>query len=285
MRQPELAARWASHAERLRAAALTDRRHGFVRDGALVKRVNLDGTVQDRIEPVPDSMMPAGAPLLRPDAHWLNPDTCVTLPIAYRFVAPDSDLARRTLDSVEPLWNQEWQTGGYGRYHVSSEPDSPGGWPFASVFVARAAVEAGVPERAWRVLRWLDSAVGAPAGSWFEFYGPRSSPPYPQVGVIPWTWSEVIALLVENVLGVRPRADGLHVAPRLLPGVEHASARLRLGTGTLTVNVTRDAVRMPSARARVDGTLAAERPAAEVDVPRAPHRDGDVEIDIALLRE
>jgi hypothetical protein len=282
MRQPDQAARWAVHAERLRTAVLSHPRHGFVRDGALVKRLNLDGTLQDRIDPVPDSMMPAGAPLLRPGAHWLNPDTCVTLPVAMRFIAPDSPLARRTLDSVEPLWNQEWQSDGYGRYDVSSEPDSPGGWPFASVFVARAAVEAGVPERAWRVLRWLDAATGAAAGSWFEFYGPRSSPPYPQVGIIPWTWSEVLALLVEHVLGVRPEADRLRITPRMLPGLDHASGRMRLGAGVLKVNVRRERAAAPSARARISGRPVAERAAGEIDVPRAAALGDEIDVDIVL---
>jgi hypothetical protein len=285
MRQPEQAARWAAHAERLRATMLSHPRHGFVHNGVLVKRMNLDGTVQDRIEPASDSAIPAGVPLTRQGAHWLNPDTCVTLPVAFRFIAPDSELARRTLDSVEPLWNQEWQTGGYGRYDVSSEPDSPGGWPFASVFVGRAAIEAGMPERAWRVLRWLDTAQGAPAGSWFEFYGPRPSPPCPQVGIIPWTWSEVLALLVEHVLGVRPRAEGLHVAPRLLPGLEHASARLRLGAGMLTVSVRREAAGTPSARARVGGKLVSERAGSEIDLTAAPQLGDDIDVDIVLPRE
>ena len=285
MRQPAQAARWASHAERLRATTLSHPRHGFVHDGVLVKRMNLDGTVQDRIEPASDSVIPAGAPLTRPGAHWLNPDTCVTLPVAFRFIAPDSELARRTLDSVEPLWNQEWHTGGYGRYHVSSEPDSPGGWPFASIFVARAAVEAGMPERAWRVLRWLDTAQGAASGSWFEFYGPRSSPPCPQVGIIPWTWSEVLALLVEHVLGVRPRAEGLHVSPRLLPGVEHASARLRLGAGVLNLSVRHEVAAAPSARARIGGKLVSERAAGEIDLPGSSYLGDDIDVDIVLPRE
>jgi hypothetical protein len=285
VRQPDQAARWASHAERLRAATLSHPRYGFVRGGALVKRLNLDGTVQDRIEPASGSAIPPGAPLQRPGAHWLNPDTCVTLPVAFRFLPPDSEVARRTLDSVEPLWNQEWQTGGYGRYHVSSEPDSPGGWPFASIFVARAAVEAGMPERAWRVLRWLDTATGAEAGSWLEFYGPRSSPPCPQVGIIPWTWSEVLALLVGHLLGVRPRADGLHVAPRLLPGLEHASARLRVGAGMLTLHVRREAAGAPSARARIGGKLASERAESEIDLTGTAHLRDDIDIDIVLPRE
>jgi hypothetical protein len=285
MRQPELAARWASHAERLRTAALSHPRFGFVRDGALVKRVNLDGTVQDRIAPRADSMMPSGVPLRRPGDHWLNPDTCVTLPIATRFISPDAPLARRTLDSVEALWNQEWDHGGYGRYHASSEPDSPGGWPFASIFVARAAVEAGLPDRAWRVLRWLDRAAGAPAGSWFEFYGPRVSPPYPQVGIIPWTWSEMLSLLVEHILGVRLEAEGLAVRPRLLPGLDHASGRMPYGAGTLAVDVSREAARTPMARVKVAGRVMAERRSTEIEVPDGSAPGDDIEIEVVLPRQ
>jgi hypothetical protein len=285
MRQAELATRWASDAERLRAAALSHPTYGFVVNGTLVKRMNLDGTVQDRIDPRPDSLMPVGAPLLRPGDHWLNPDTCVALPIAARFIAPDSLLARRTLDSVEPLWNQEWEAGGYGRYHASSEPDSPGGWPFASIFVARASVEAGVPDRAWRVLRWLNEAPGAPAGSWFEFYGPRASPPYPQVGIVPWTWSEMLALLVGHILGVRPEADDLTVRPLLLPGLDHAAGRMRYGSGILTVNARREAGRTPVARVKIAGRLVAERASGEVSVAGGSSLGDDIEIDIVLPRE
>ena len=285
VRQHERAARWASHAERLRTAALSHPKYGMVVDGVLVKRKNLDGTVQDRIDPIPDSLMPAGVPLLRPGPHWLNPDTCVTLPIATRFVAPDSQLARRTLASVEPLWNQEWEDGGYGRYHASSEPDSPGGWPFASLFVARAAVESGVPDRAWRVLRWLDRATGAPAGSWFEFYGPRTSPPYPQVGIIPWTWSEMLALLVEQILGVHPEAEGLTVRPLMLPGLDHATGRMRYGSGTLDVTVSREAARAPLARVKVAGRIVAERRSGEVSLPDASTIGDEVEVEIVLPRE
>jgi len=286
MRQPQQAERWASHADRLRSAALSHPTCGLVVDGALVKRKNLDGSVQDRIDPMPDSLMPDGVPLLRPGDHWLNPDTCVTLPVAMRFVDPGSPVARRTLDSVEPLWNQQWADGGYGRYNVTSEPDSPGGWPFASIFVARAAIETGMPDRAWRVLRWLDTVTGAPAGSWFEFYGPRPSPPYPQVGIIPWTWSEMLALLVEQVLGIRPEVEGLRVRPRLLPGLEHAGCRLQYGTGILNVTVRRDRTRVALSRVTIDGRVSAEGDLTpDVLVPGGPERSGDIEVEIVLPRD
>ena len=50
----------------------------------------------------------------------------------------------------------------------------------------------------WRVIRWLGLVPGAAAGSWFEFYGPRVAPPFPQVGVVPWTWAEMMFLLVQQ---------------------------------------------------------------------------------------
>ncbi|RMD96076.1 MAG: hypothetical protein D6814_12065, partial [Calditrichaeota bacterium] len=113
-------------------------------------------------------------------------------------------------------------------YHVASEPDSPGPWPFASLFVARAYLEAGEPDRVWRVLRWLDTLPGAASGCWFEFYGPRPIPPYPQIGVVPWTWAEMLLLLVHHVVGFRPEGENLHWRPRLLPGMHRISGEIPL---------------------------------------------------------
>ena len=95
----------------------------------------------------------------------------------------------------------------------------------------------------------------------------------------------MLALLVEHVLGVRPLADGLHLAPRLLPGLEHASARLRLGAGALTLHVRREAAAGPSARARIGGRLVAERAAGEIDLTGTAHLGDDVDVDIVLPRE
>ena len=139
--------------------------------------------------------------------------------------------------SVERLWNQAWTNGGYGRYDVSSEPDSPGAWPFASVFVARASIETGASAQVWRVLRWLNQTAGAPSGAWFEFNGPRLSPPFPQVGIIPWTWAELTLLLVHHILGVRPGAADLRVRPRLPAGLTHVHARLPVRDGWLRVDL------------------------------------------------
>jgi hypothetical protein len=140
---------------------------------------------------------------------------------------------------MQTLWNQRWKGGGYGRYHVTSEPDSPGPWPFASLFVARAALEAGDPATTRRVLDWLGRVPGARAASWLEFYGPRPVPPYPQVGIIPWTWAEIVFLVVHHMLGVRPGQDFLSLQPRLIPGVDRMDADLPLRDGRLELSVRR----------------------------------------------
>jgi hypothetical protein len=132
------------------------------------------------------------------------------------FVPPDSTVAYNTMENLESLWNQAWKNGGYGRYHFQSEPDSPGGWAFPSLFVARAYVEMGEYEKVWRILEWLNSIPGSKSGAWFEFYGNRIAPPYPQVGIPPWTWAEMIILLVNHIIGIRPSEFGLRIRPKII---------------------------------------------------------------------
>jgi hypothetical protein len=195
-------------------------------------------------------------------------------------VPPDSALAREGLAGVEALWNQAWEGGGYGRYNVASEPDSPGPWPFASLFVARAAIEAGVGETVRRTLDWLGKVPGAPAGSWFEFYGPRESPPFPQVGIIPWTWAEMIFLLVSHVLGVRPEDRGIRVRPRLLPGMTRADASIPIRDGRLTLRVAVEPGRDdPVARTLTPDGWTIEELASEMV---APYGDGETTVEILL---
>jgi hypothetical protein len=234
------ATRWLEAASALRHAVLRDPVYGMHDHRGFIKRRRLDGSVQETMNPQSDAGLPPGVPLASPGEHRLNPDTCSVLPIAWGFVDPCSPLAAATLDSVEALWNQQWDDGGYGRYHVSSEPDSPGAWPFASIFVARANAEAGRSDAVWRVLRWLASTRGSLAGSWFEFHGPRVSPPFPQVGVIPWTWAELTIFFVRHLLGVRPTADGIYVRPRLPAGLPRVEARIPIRTGWFYLDLTAD---------------------------------------------
>jgi hypothetical protein len=231
--------RWLREGWRLRGAAFGDGRFGFVEAGRLIKRRLLSGRVQKEAEPEPNSLLSMDVPLFRPGRHLLDPDTSTALPIALGFLPARGRTAARTLRALDALWDQRWSGGGYGRYHVDSEPDSPGPWPFASLFVARALFEAGDDRKVWRVLEWLGRVQGGRAGSWFEFYGPRPVPPCPQVGIIPWTWAEIVFLLIRHVLGVRPGLDGLLLRPRLPAGVDAARAELPLRGRVLRLSLER----------------------------------------------
>ena len=278
---PEQAARWQQAADELRAAAFGSGAWAMKDERGFLKRRRLDGTVQETTAARAGAMLPPGVPLAQPGDHFLNPDTSAVLPIVFRVAPPGSDEARRTIEQMDALWNQAWSDGGYGRYHVTSEPDSPGGWPFASLFVARAALEAGDVNRAWRVLRWLDAVPGAASGSWFEFYGPRVAPPFPQVGVIPWTWAELLFLLVFHVLGVNPDEERVRVRPRLLPGVVGMEATLPVRGHWLTL-VVRAADRPDVESCQQDGRDISGRSAdGSWLIDDRPH---DTRVEIALCR-
>ena len=228
---------WAAAAARLREAMLRDAKYSLVKAGAFIKRRGVAGDVQEEIRPLTDSSLPRQAPLFEAGRHLLNPDSSAALPLAWEFIDPAGRLARRTLASMETLWNQRWKGGGYGRYHVTSEPDSPGPWPISSLFIARAAFEAGDDAATRRVLDWLGRVPGARSAAWFEFYGPRPVPPYPQVGVIPWTWAELVFLFIHHMFGVRPGADALRLRPRLLRGLTRMEVDMPLRGGRLEMEV------------------------------------------------
>ena len=228
---------WIAAAARLREAMLRDAKYSLVEAGTFIKRRGVAGDVQEEIRPLSDSSLPRQAPLFEAGRHLLNPDSSAALPVAWEFIDPAGRLARRTLASMETLWNQRWKGGGYGRYHVTSEPDSPGPWPFPSLFIARAAFEAGDDAATRRVLDWLGRVPGGRAAAWFEFYGPRPVPPYPQVGVIPWTWAELVFLFVHHMFGVRPGADALRLRPRLLRGLTRMEVDLPVRGGRLELAV------------------------------------------------
>ncbi len=212
--------RWSAAGAELKAAYLSHPRFSLIENGMFIKRRLTTGEMQSIIEPKNRAAMPQGMPLQTEKISYLDPDTSSVFPIIFEVVDPKSDISLKTLASMEALWNQRWQGGGYGRYHVSSEPDSPGGWPFPTVFLARAYHEAGNDAMVWRALDWLLSVQGGKAGAWYEFYGSRPTPPLPPVGFLPWTWAELVMLFMHHVLGVRPHADALWLRPKLLSGVD-----------------------------------------------------------------
>jgi hypothetical protein len=216
--------KWSNESERLKQATLTDPKYRLIEHGHFIKRRMATGLVQSDVTVHPNTVLPPGVPLGEGIPHFLNPDSSIALPIAWEFIDPKGELAKNSLFQTERLWNQRWSFGGYGRYHVSSEPDSPGPWPFASMFIARAYLEHGQDDKVWRVLNWLNSLNGARSGSWYEFYGPRPCPPCPQVGFVPWTWAELLLFFVHHVFGIRPRKNKIQLRPHLLSGVQKMNA-------------------------------------------------------------
>ncbi len=231
------ASRWEKESRRIKNAMLDDTRYGLVDSRGFIKRRGADGVIQEIIKPLPKAQLQEGVPLSSSMEHHLNPDASSVLPIAMGFISPDSPLASLTLESVEELWNQAWEDGGYGRYHVSSEPDSPGSWPLPSLFIARSYVETEDFDKMMRVLKWLNKVPGALSGSWFEFYGQSSEMHFPQVGITPWTWAEMLILLIHHIIGIQPEIDHLRMRPKLIPGVEKIRASFPLRNRKIDIEI------------------------------------------------
>jgi hypothetical protein len=226
MNDGETAGRWRRASERMNESFTGHPTLSLVEDGRFIKRRLPDGSVQRTFEPPNRASMPPGMPLNVEAVSYCDPDSSSALPIAWGLTDPISSLSLNTLQSLEHLWNQRWDIGGYARYDVTSEPDSPGPWPFATMFIARAYHEAGDYAKVWRSLDWLLGIQGAKAGAWYEFYGDRPTPPLPPVGIVVWTWGELAIYFVHHLLGVRPDRGQVTFRPRLLPGADTVEGKV-----------------------------------------------------------
>lgn len=222
------AQRWADAAQQIKSAMLDDPQFRLIQDGHLIKRRTLDGKWQQYAIPPNRKNMPPGSPIATEERPSCDPDTCEVQPIVYGIVDPSSNLAHKTLEWVDSLWNQRWTFGGYSRYDVSSEPDPPAPWPVASLFLARAYAEARNSEKVWRIVNWLNSINGGKSGGFFERYGPGITPPAPPVGIVGWAWSEIVSLICENIMGVRPGLDKLVLRPNLIEGLNEMRGEFRI---------------------------------------------------------
>jgi len=217
------AERWLAESEILKRAVLGHREFRMADERGFIKRRRVDGTIQETADPRPDSGLPDGVPLAGPGPNVLQPDVSTIMPILLGFVPPRSPVALATLHGMRLLWNQGWDMGGHGRYNMTSEADSAGPWPLASLLVARASIEAGRPAEARRVLDWLAGLPSSASGAWFEMHGDRISPPYAQIGIIPWAWAEMVLLCVRHIAGLRMDETGIVFRPRLIPGLSRIS--------------------------------------------------------------
>lgn len=230
------AERWTKFADKLKNSIFENPQYKMFDDRGFVKRRSLNSSVQEKIDPQEDSGLPDGVPLTQNIDHLLRPDTSCAIPIALGFIPPDSEIVQKTLKEMEILWNQDWDNGGYARYNYTSEADSSGPWPFSSLIVARANMEAGNYENVWRTLKWLNNIPGSLSGSWLELYGDRISPPYAQIGITPWTWGEIIMLVVQNIVGVFPEEDYIRIRPNLLPGMKNINITFPIRNSRLHIN-------------------------------------------------
>jgi GH15 family glucan-1,4-alpha-glucosidase len=209
--------RWTSASRRIRSAMLEHPIYRLIDGGRFIRRRLVDGSHEHAMIADASWYDADYAPYL-PPAHDAMPRSCepdVTevLPIIYGIVDGESDVARATLEALESLWSPTG-TGGYARYNIESEPDSPGPWPFASAMVASAELDACMRERAGRTLQWLLDAAGE-GGSWLEYYGERESPPFPPIGIIVWGWAQFILAIVEHAAGIVVDSEHLRIRPRL----------------------------------------------------------------------
>lgn len=236
------AKRWAAASQEFKQILFEDPTFRFIEEGRIIKRRTLDGRWQRYMVPTNRASMPPGSPAALNDRPECEPDSANVYPIMYGYVDPKGDVARNTLQWMDVLWNQQWNFGGYSRYNTTSEPDLPGPWPIASLFMARAAVEMGDDERAWRAIDWVSTIHGGKSGGWFERYAPSITPPAPPVSVVGWAWAEVAVLIVQHIMGFRPGLDAIVIRPRLIRGVDPLRTTFTVRGASIDVTVKRSVI-------------------------------------------
>jgi hypothetical protein len=241
--------RWSRAAAELKKAIFEDSQSRLIEGDRLIKRRTLDGRWQRFAVPANRSMMPPGSPAAVNEKPELEPDSANLYPIIFGYVDPKSPVARNTLEGMDILWNQQWSIGGYSRYNTTSEPDPPAPWPIASLLVARAAIEMGDAQRAWRAINWVASIHGGKSGGWFERYGPSITPPAPPVSVVGWAWAEMITLIIHHLIGFRPNLDDIVIRPHLIEGLDRLQTAFLVRGSRIGVTIKRSA----SPSATIDG--------------------------------
>jgi len=204
MGERDNARKWSERGEKIWRSVLGNEKYKLIEDGHFIKRRKLDGEIQrcanlKRILPASEVF----------DKQELEPDSSEALPIVYRLINGKSELSLRTLEHLERLWNQDgyWDIGGYSRYNITSEPDSPGHWTFSALFIARATLEAGEYGKVVRALDWMLRTYGGKGYIWPEYLD-RNPELQRDCGFTPWTsYGELSMLFVFNMLGFHPKID------------------------------------------------------------------------------
>ena len=210
----------------------------LVDQGVLIKRRNVNGEIAD-LTAGRQATYKDDAPVGTEYYHRLNPDATYALPVLLGLIDPHSELAKRSLDKLENIWNARWYGGGYERYHSSSQLDQPGPWTFGTAFIARAQHDAMMYERSRRSLQWLYDIQGGNAGAWFEEM-PLNRSQISSCGIVPWTSAEVTSFVVRHWLGITFSDNFIIIKPNLYPGTTSVSADLRFRKGKLKIGMEKD---------------------------------------------
>ena len=143
------------------------------------------------------------------------------------------------------------------------------------LLAARACLDRGDATEAAAKLAWLGQVSGSRAGTWFTAYDEDGDPDADaasDAGVSSRAWAEIVQLAVGQITGLRPAADGVHVQPRLLPGVDRMTATVRIREMTLQLEVTADdaigletAVVLPYGTGDVSAQIKARRATSGAD--------------------
>ncbi len=226
--------RWQEASDRMLEAMLSHPDRSLVHEGRLIKRRNVTGEIADYFSGYAGYVY--DCPQTVSFHHRLLPDATQALPMAFRVVDPQSDLARNTLEEVEKLWNARWFSGGYSRYNSSSEPNQVGPWAFATSFIMRGQHEARLFERSRRSLEYLHGLPGGTSGAWFEEI-PATRGTSKWDGIICWSTGEMTLFIIRHYLGLRFEGEELVIQPALYPGSPPVSADLRIRGGRLRLEI------------------------------------------------
>lgn len=94
------------------------------------------------------------------------------------------------------------------------------------------------------------------------------------MGIVVWTWAELLAFFVHHLLGVRPSPKLLTVRPRLLSGINKVDATVKLRGVDVELKLIRDDKQM----AMVNGKhLPLKQGALSIPIPKS---DTSIEIHI-----
>ena len=225
---------WQKTADRMLDAMLSHPEKALVNDGHLIKRRNVTGEIADYFSGYAGYVY--DCPQTVTFHHRLLPDATQALPIAFRVIDTQSDLATNTLNELEKLWNARWFSGGYSRYNSSSEPNQVGPWAFATCFIMRGQHEARLFERSRRSLEYLHSIPGGTTGAWFEEI-PATRGTSKWDGVICWSTGEMTLFIIRHYLGIRFEGPQLVIQPALYPDNPPVIADLRLRNGRLRLDI------------------------------------------------